>query len=70
MERAGEICENINANGGKATTFWIDQADEGATAQTIESVVRNLGSFDVLVNNAQMAKGVAFSDLDGLKSDI
>lgn len=47
----------------------LDQSDETSIAQAIGRVSTELGSLDILVNNAAMAKGVPFANLDALSSE-
>ena len=69
-ERAAELCEKIQASGGKAISVRMDQSDESSVADAVAEVVDTLGALDILVNNAAMAKGVPFPDLDALSSEI
>lgn len=68
--RANEVCGDIAAAGGDAFAVKLDQSDEASIAEAVSCIVQKLGSLDVLVNNAAMAKGVPFPDLEGLSSEI
>lgn len=69
-ERAADVCENIRAAGGNAVPVRMDQSDESSVKDAVAEVVDAFGSLDILVNNAAMAKGVPFPDLDALSSDL
>jgi len=69
-DRAADVCENIKASGGKAIAVKMDQSDESSVADAVAEVVDAFGSLDILVNNAAMAKGVPFPDLEALSSEI
>lgn len=68
--RAATVCEKIIASGGKAIPVRMDQSDETSVENAIAEVVEAFGSLDILVNNAAMAKGVPFPDLDALSSEL
>jgi len=51
-ERINELAEEISASGGKALAVPTDVADRAAAASLIETTKNELGSVDVLVNNA------------------
>src|SRR3954470_16421459 len=51
-ERINELAEEISASGGKALAVPADVADQAAAASLIETTKNELGSVDVLVNNA------------------
>lgn len=69
-ERAADVCESIKASGGKAIAVKMDQSDESSVANAVAEVMDSFGSLDILVNNAAMAKGVPFADLEALSSEI
>jgi len=69
-DRAKAVCDEITSDGGKAMAVALDQGNEDSIAKCISFVVQDFGALDILVNNAAMAKGVPFPDLDGLTSDI
>ncbi len=49
--KAAEVADAIAAAGGEATIVELDVADPGSIA-SVERLVRGIGGFDVLVNNA------------------
>ena len=50
--RLEEICNEINASGGKATAIALDLTAEGAAGQVIEATLQALGGLDLVINNA------------------
>ena len=69
-DRADQVCESIAASGGKAVPVGMDQSSETSIKTAIDEVVQAFGGLDILVNNAAMAKGVPFPDLDALSTDL
>lgn len=69
-DRANEVCQDVLASGGKATSVRIDQSDEASVEKAVADVVDAFGTLDILVNNAAIAQGVPFPDLDALSSEI
>jgi NADP-dependent 3-hydroxy acid dehydrogenase YdfG len=51
-DRINELCDRISSDGGKALAVPTDVADEKSAAALIETAKSELGSVDVLVNNA------------------
>ena len=47
-----EVCAAVRAAGGKAVRHLADVADAQACADLVEFTVRELGSIDILINNA------------------
>jgi NAD(P)-dependent dehydrogenase (short-subunit alcohol dehydrogenase family) len=61
------VAEEVRAEGVKALPLVVDVRDSAAVQQMVKQVVAELGSVDILVNNAAAAKGndrVPFVDLD------
>lgn len=55
LDRKSEVehvCEQIRAEGGKATAYHLDIADQDAYRDCVERVASQCGPIDVLVNNA------------------
>ena len=48
----------------------LDQRDPAAIAAAVDSVVREFGRVDILVNNAAWNIGIPFTDLDTLTADF
>src|SRR6478672_1119069 len=51
-ERLGSVAEAIRQGGGSATAYPIDLADAKAIEETSAKIARELGTLDVLINNA------------------
>ncbi len=49
---AREVCDAIEAAGGKALAVGFDVGDEAAVEAGVKQVVEGLGALDILVNNA------------------
>ena len=62
-ESALKVAENINANGGSASAFTADVADEEATIAMIKHAVDTFGRLDILHNNATALEVGAVKDL-------
>jgi 3(or 17)beta-hydroxysteroid dehydrogenase len=60
---ATSCATEIIAQGGKATATLLDVAVEAQWRQVIDTLVRDHGRFDVLVNNAGMSISKPISDL-------
>jgi short-subunit dehydrogenase len=50
--RLVEICNEINAKGGKATAIALDLTSEGAAAQVLTEALQAMGGLDIVINNA------------------
>jgi 3-oxoacyl-[acyl-carrier protein] reductase len=51
-ERAGQLCKEINAAGGKAFSTCFDVTDSLAVTKAFEQIAELYGRLDILVNNA------------------
>lgn len=60
---AKELTDAINSGGGRAIAVCADVADRVQVAAMVEQVSRELGSIDVLVNNAGIAQQKLFTDI-------
>lgn len=49
---AAEVCEAIEAAGGKAMAVGFDVADADAVAESVKQIAKELGGLHILVNNA------------------
>jgi 3-oxoacyl-[acyl-carrier protein] reductase len=67
---ATATAEAVRAAGRRSLTVPLDQRDPIAIDSSVQTVVRELGSMDVLVNNAAWNIGIPFTDLDALTADI
>jgi len=50
--RLVEICNEINAKGGKAAAIALDLTSEGAAAQVLTEALQAMGGLDIVINNA------------------
>lgn len=70
VESGQETAAKIKAMGGRAIFQYVDVSDETSVKRAVEQVVKELGSPDILVNNAaitgpnQLAHEVAVEDWD------
>ena len=62
--------DEIKALGRKAVAIQADISDEDAVQTMFSQVDSELGSVDILVNNAATTQFVPYDDLDGLTSEI
>jgi NAD(P)-dependent dehydrogenase (short-subunit alcohol dehydrogenase family) len=53
----GEVCAEIEAQGGKALALVCDHRDDDQVAAAFAQVKRDLGGLDILVNNAAAVYG-------------
>lgn len=73
QERAEAVKQKILADGLSAITVQIDQMDAASIDTAVSTVVRELGSLDILVNNAAIASGghsIELGDLDAFTPEI
>ncbi len=69
-ERAEATAASVRAKGVKAEIVAFDQADPASIEAAVSDVIGTFGRLDILINNAAVAKGVPFPDLDGLTPDL
>jgi len=72
-ERAEEVTKRIQAAGGSALAIQVDQMDSASIESAVSQVVTDLGSLDILVNNAAIAWGghsFESGDLDAFTPEI
>lgn len=53
---AGKVVAEIKAAGGQAAAFGCDVGDPGQVEQTFEAIAQSLGTIEILVNNAGIAR--------------
>src|SRR3954449_6440354 len=51
-DRINELCEEISSSGGRALAVPTDVTDEASCRALIDAAKNELGSVDVLINNA------------------
>lgn len=56
-EKAAEVVDAINGNGGNAIAIKADATDESAVRSAVNETVVRLGGLDILVNNAGIGGG-------------
>lgn len=72
-ERAEEVKKRIEDAGGSALTIRVDQMDPASIDSAISQVLTDLGSLDIVVNNAAIAWGghsFELGDLDAFTPEI
>lgn len=62
--KAKEVIAKIEENGQKAIFVPVDVTDQTDVASAIDTVAKELNGFDVMVNNAGIAKVDKFEDID------
>lgn len=55
-EKATEVVEIINKNGGKAVAYQADVSDTEAVDRMFDDVLKKFGRIDILVNNAGITR--------------
>jgi 3-oxoacyl-[acyl-carrier protein] reductase len=73
QERAEEVKTQVQAKGGKALTIQLDQMLPASIEAAISKIFGDLGSLDILVNNAAIASGghsIEPGDLDAFTPEI
>lgn len=69
-EAAEATVKEVVALGRRAIAMQADISNESAVATMFQTIDRELGRLDVLVNSAAMTKFVPYDDLDGMTSEI
>jgi 3-oxoacyl-[acyl-carrier protein] reductase len=70
LEAAAATVDTLRAAGKRSLAVQLDQRDPVAIAAAVDSVVKEFGRVDILVNNAAWNIGIPFTDLDALTADI
>ena len=60
--RLSGVAEAIRGSGGSATPYPVDLSDEAAIAETAARISRDLGTPDILINNAGAGRWLPFVD--------
>ena len=58
-----KLAEQVRQHGGKALSFGIDVSDEKQVINVVRSTVAELGSLDILVNNAAISQTTPILDI-------
>ncbi|MEM7168607.1 MAG: SDR family NAD(P)-dependent oxidoreductase [Pseudomonadota bacterium] len=72
-DRAENVKSRIEAGGGSATAVQLNQMDPTSIENAVSQVVADMGSIDILVNNAAIAMGghsIELGDLDAFTPEI
>ncbi|MBA3792145.1 MAG: SDR family NAD(P)-dependent oxidoreductase, partial [Rubrobacter sp.] len=64
LEKAERVADAIVANGGRALAVEADVSDKGSVEAMAERVTDELGSLDVLVNNAAIYPRRAWTEIE------
>lgn len=67
---AVSACDGIKALGRRGAFVQLDQSDPASVETAIESMIKQLGQLDILVNNAATNIPVPFPDLEALNPKI
>ncbi|TCQ97283.1 3-oxoacyl-ACP reductase family protein [Neorhizobium sp. JUb45] len=63
-DSARQLVRTIEESGGKAVAIQADSADPDAIKRSVDEAVRALGSLDILVNNAAIARYNTIADFN------
>lgn len=69
-EEAKATATAVRAAGRRSLIVPLDQRDQTAIDAAVETVAREFGRVDVLVNNATWNIGIPFKAIDALTADI
>ena len=58
-----DTCKEVESRGVKCVTFTCDISNLEKVKKTVQAVTKELGSIDVLINNAGVVRGKKFVDL-------
>ncbi len=61
-DRLAGVADSIRGSGGTATPYPVDLADAAATEATAAQIARELGTPDILINNAGAGRWLSFVD--------
>ncbi len=62
-EQAEALCREINSSGGMASPFGCDISDSAQVSAMFADIKKQLGSVDLLINNAALAQNKLFIDV-------
>jgi 3-oxoacyl-[acyl-carrier protein] reductase len=63
-QKAEEVVQTINANGGRAIAIQADAGDPEAVRKAVHQTTETFGGIDILVNNAGIALGGPIDQID------
>ncbi|MFD1124122.1 acetoin reductase [Lentilactobacillus raoultii] len=63
-QKADEVITTVEKNGQKAVFVPVDVTDQASVSKAVAVAAEKLGGFDVMVNNAGIAKVDKFEDID------
>lgn len=63
LEAAKEVAEEIKNQGGEAIAVKVDVSDRDAVFAAVDTTVKELGGFDVIVNNAGLGPQTPLEDI-------
>ncbi|MGY8768731.1 MAG: SDR family NAD(P)-dependent oxidoreductase [Pirellulales bacterium] len=69
-EAALKVVKQIEEQGGRATCFAGDVADDSACKAMMEAAVSQFGRLDILVNNAGTTQFIEHGDLDSVTDEV
>lgn len=67
---ADETVQWINSNGGHALAIQADVSHDVEIRDMVEQIVQQLGTIDLLVNNASITSHIPLDDLDAATDDV
>jgi glucose 1-dehydrogenase len=63
MDKAVALVEEIRAKGGRAIALKADVSDEGQVREMFRAAIAELGTLDILINNAGLQQDAPFHEL-------
>ncbi|TYP73338.1 SDR family NAD(P)-dependent oxidoreductase [Paenibacillus methanolicus] len=67
---AEETVRTINTEGGQAAAVQADVSKDKEVREMVETIVRQYGTVDLLVNNASITKHIPMEDLEAVTGEI
>lgn len=63
IEKLKELEEEITSKGGKALAVRLDVTDDASIQESLDTILKEYGKVDVLINNAGGSKGGAITEM-------